>query len=191
MRTKSQGNEVILSTYLHPNLIRTTPLLMEFCLSKFKTKINQVKSKHHLLQDTFTNLHETNNQIVPNLFNVYQLFATTGVTIIVALFLSLFNTMFLRLVFYITELHKIQVKSQLSFSKSPKQNEHQFYQIKSGITECLKNQVKLFLSKSQLCISDAQASQLTICSMLLQMSSDVPPALSCACLRLGPCSSCI
>ena len=94
MRTKSQGNEVILSTYLHPNLIRTTPLLIEFCLSKFKTKINQVKSKHHLLQDTFTNLHETNNQIVPNLFNIYQLFATTGVTIIVALFLSLFNTMF-------------------------------------------------------------------------------------------------
>ena len=94
MRTKSQGNEVILSTYLHPNLIRTTPLLIEFCLSKFKTKINQVKSKHHLLQDTFTNLHETNNQIVPNLFNVYQLFATIVVTIIVALFLSLFNTVF-------------------------------------------------------------------------------------------------
>ena len=41
MRTKSQGNEVILSTYYHPNLIRTTPLLIEFCLSKFKTK-NQV-----------------------------------------------------------------------------------------------------------------------------------------------------
>ena len=94
MRTKSQGNEVILFTYLHPNLIRTTPLLIEFCLSKFKTKINQVKSKHHLLQDTFTNLHDTNNQIVPNLFNIYQLFATTGVTIIVPLFLSLFNTVF-------------------------------------------------------------------------------------------------
>ena len=64
----------------------------------------------------------------------------------------------MHLVFYITELHKIQVRSQLNFSKSPKQNEHQFYKIKSGITECLKNQVKLFLSKSQLCISDAQAS---------------------------------
>ena len=113
MRTKSQGNEVILSTYLHPNLIRTTPLLIKFCLSKFKTKINQVKSKHHLLQDTFTNLHETNNQIVPNLFNIYQLFATivvTIITIIVALFLSLLYTMSLHLVFYITELHKIQVR---------------------------------------------------------------------------------
>ena len=31
LETKSQGNEVILSTYLHPNLIRTTPLLIEFC----------------------------------------------------------------------------------------------------------------------------------------------------------------
>ena len=40
MRTKSQGNEVILSTYYHPNLIRTTPLLINFCLSKFKTKNN-------------------------------------------------------------------------------------------------------------------------------------------------------
>ena len=38
MRTKSQGNEVILSTYYHSNLIRTTPLLIEFLLSKFKTK---------------------------------------------------------------------------------------------------------------------------------------------------------
>ena len=38
MRTKSQGNEVILSTYYHSNLIRTTPLLIEFWLSKFKTK---------------------------------------------------------------------------------------------------------------------------------------------------------
>ena len=119
MRTKSQGNEVILSTYYHSNLIRTTPLLIKFCLSKFKTKINQVKLKHHLLQDTFTILHETNNQsIVPNLFNVYQLFATTGVTIIEALFLSLLYTMFTHLVFYITELHKIQVRSQLNFSKS-------------------------------------------------------------------------
>ena len=62
MRTKSQGNEVILSTYYHSNLIRTTPLLIEFCLSKFKTKINQVKLKHHLLQDTFTVVHKTNNQ---------------------------------------------------------------------------------------------------------------------------------
>ena len=113
MRTKSQGNEVILSTYWHPNLIRTTPLLIEFCLSKFKTKINKVKLQH-LLQDTFTILHETNNQsIVPNLFNIYQLFATivvTIITIIVALFLSLLYTMFLRLVFYITQLHKIQVR---------------------------------------------------------------------------------
>ena len=40
MRTKSQGNEVTLSTYYHSNLIRTTPLLIEFLLSKFKTKIN-------------------------------------------------------------------------------------------------------------------------------------------------------
>ena len=64
--------------------------------------------------------------MIPNLFNVYQLFATTGVTIIVALFLSLFNTMFTHLVFYITELHKIQVRSQLNFSKSPKQSECQF-----------------------------------------------------------------
>ena len=95
MRTKSQGNEVILSTYYHSNLIRTTPLLIEFCLSKFKTKINQVKLKHHLLQDIFTIVHETNNQsLVPNLFNVYQLFATIGVTIIVTLFLSLLYTMF-------------------------------------------------------------------------------------------------
>ena len=30
VRTKSQGNEVILSTYYHSNLIRTTPLLIEF-----------------------------------------------------------------------------------------------------------------------------------------------------------------
>ena len=126
MRTKSQGNEVILSTYYHSNLIRTTPLLIKFCLSKFKTKINQVKLKHHLLQDTFTILHKTNNQLVPNLFNICQLFATIGVTIIVALFLSLLNTMFTSLVFYITELHKIQVRSQLNFSKSPKQNEQQF-----------------------------------------------------------------
>ena len=62
MRTKSQGNEVILSTYYHSNLIRTTPLLIKFCLSKFKTKINEVKLKHHLLQDTFTVVHKTNNQ---------------------------------------------------------------------------------------------------------------------------------
>ena len=94
IRTKSQGNEVILSTYYHSNLIRTTPLLIEFCLSKFKTKINQVKLKHHLLQDTFTVVHKTNNQLVPNLFNVYQLFVTIGVPIIVALFLSLLHTMF-------------------------------------------------------------------------------------------------
>ena len=33
MRTKSQGNEVILSTYYHSNLIRTTPLLIEFLLT--------------------------------------------------------------------------------------------------------------------------------------------------------------
>ena len=38
IRTKSQGNEVILSPYYHSNLIRTTPLLIDFCLSKFKTK---------------------------------------------------------------------------------------------------------------------------------------------------------
>ena len=66
----------------------------------------------------------------PNLLNICQLFATIGVTIIVAfmaLFLSLFNTMFTHLVFYITEPHKIQVRSQLNFSKSLKQNEHQFY----------------------------------------------------------------
>ena len=68
MRTKSQGNEVILSTYYHSNLIRTTLLLIKFYLSKFKTKINEVKLKHHLLQDTFTIVHETNNQLlVPNL----------------------------------------------------------------------------------------------------------------------------
>ena len=119
MRTKSQGNEVILSTYLHPNLIRTTPLLIEFCLSKFKTKINQVKSKHHLLQDTFTNLHETNNQIVLNLFNVYQLFATTGVTIIVALFLSLFNTMFTLLTSSLLHYRTSQNTSQVSQSTFP------------------------------------------------------------------------
>ena len=122
MRTKSQGNEVILSTYYHSNLIRTTPLLIEFCLSKFKTKINQVKLKHHLLQDTFTILHETNNQsIVPNLFNIYQLFATIGVTIIVALFLSLLYTMFnvqtSSLLHYRTPQNTSQV-SQLNFSKS-------------------------------------------------------------------------
>ena len=105
---------MILSTYLHPNLIRTAPLLIEFCLSKFKTKINQVKSKHHLLQDTFTNLHETNNQIVPNLFNVYQLFATTGVTIIVALFLSLFNTMFTVLTSSLLHYRTSQNTSQVS-----------------------------------------------------------------------------
>ena len=33
-----QGNEVILSTYYHSNLIRTTPLLIESLLSKFKTQ---------------------------------------------------------------------------------------------------------------------------------------------------------
>ena len=38
MRTKSQGNEVILSTNNHSNLIRTTPLLIKSLLSKFKTK---------------------------------------------------------------------------------------------------------------------------------------------------------
>ena len=119
MRTKSQGNEVILSTYLHPNLIRTTPLLIKFFLSKFKTKINQVKSKHYLLQDTFTNLHETNNQIVPNLFNVYQLFATTGVTIIVALFLSLFNTMFTVLTSSLLHYRTSQNTSQVSQSTFP------------------------------------------------------------------------
>ena len=48
--------------------------------------------------------------MIPNLFNVCQLFATIGVTIIVALFLSLLYTMFTCLVFYITELHKIQVR---------------------------------------------------------------------------------
>ena len=40
---KVSRNEVILSTYLHPNLIRTMPLLIEFCVSKFKTKINQIR----------------------------------------------------------------------------------------------------------------------------------------------------
>ena len=63
---------MILSTYYHSNLIRTTPLLIEFLLSKFKTKINLVKLQQ-LLQDTFTIVHETNNQsLVPNLFNVKQ-----------------------------------------------------------------------------------------------------------------------
>ena len=65
----------------------------------------------------------------PNLFNIYQLFATIGVTILVALFLSLLYTMFnvhtSSLLHYRTSQNTSQV-SQLNFSKSPKQNEHQF-----------------------------------------------------------------
>ena len=57
MRTKSQGNEVILSTYLHPNLIRTTPLLIKFCLPKIQNpKSIKLNQNHHLLQDTFNKL---------------------------------------------------------------------------------------------------------------------------------------
>ena len=50
---------------------------------------------------------------------------------------------------YITELHKIKVSflSQKPFQVSM-QNEFQFYLIKPGITNCIFNPVKLFLSKS-------------------------------------------
>ena len=126
MRTKSQGNEVIMSTYLHPTLIRTTPLLIKFCLSKFKTKINQVKSKHHLLQDTFTNLHETNNQIVfkpvqclPIVCNNWSYNNCSIVPFPVQ-----YNVLTSSLLHYRTSQNTSQVS--VNFSKSPKQNEHQF-----------------------------------------------------------------
>ena len=126
----------------------------------------------------------------PNLLNVCQLFATIGVTIIVAfmaLFLSLFNTMFTHLVFYITELHKIQVRSQLNFSKSLKQNEHVllnkiwYYRLPKKSSQVVSEQI-LTLHFKYPSFSH---------SMLLQMSSDVLSVLSWACLRLGPCGSCI
>ena len=87
--------------------------------------------------------------MIPNLFNICQLFAIIGVTIIVALFLFpvVYNVHMSGLLHDRTSQNTSQV-CQLNFSKSPKQNEHQSYLIKSGITECIRNQVKLFLSKS-------------------------------------------
>ena len=64
---------------------------------------------------------QSKSTLVPNLFNVCQLFVTIGVTIIVALFLPLFNTLFTVLMFsflhYRTSQNTSQV-SQLNFSKS-------------------------------------------------------------------------
>ena len=96
------------------------------------------------------------------LFSVCNNWSYNNCSIVPSLFH--FTVLTFSLLHYSTELHYTKYKSGFSanLSKSPKQNEHQFYKIKSGITECIRNQVKLFLSKSKLCISNAQAFQLTI-----------------------------
>ena len=56
MRTKSQGNEVILSTYYHSNLIRTTPLLIKFFLSKIQNQ-KSIKLSYNIYYKTHSQLH--------------------------------------------------------------------------------------------------------------------------------------
>ena len=110
MKTKSQGNEVILSIYYHSNLIRTTALLI-------KTKINQVKLQH-LLQNTFTILHETNNQsIVPNPLMSNNCYNNCS---IVPFPCSMFNVHTSSPLHYRTSQNQSQ-DSQLNLSNSPMQ----------------------------------------------------------------------
>ena len=102
------------SVHLITSLIRTTPLLIEFCVSKFKTKVNQVKLTPFITRHIHKLTWDQQSTLVPNLFNVYQLFATTGVTIIVALFFSLFNVHVSSLLHYRTSQNTFQV-SQPTF----------------------------------------------------------------------------
>ena len=82
MRTKSKGNEVILSTFNHSTLNKNNTTTHS-TLNKNNTTTHRVQivkiqnqksiklSYNLLLQDTFTIVHETNNQsLVPNLYNV-------------------------------------------------------------------------------------------------------------------------
>ena len=64
---KVSRNEVILSTYYHYNLIRTTPLLIEFWLSKFKTK-NQLSYNIYYKTHSQLYMRPTNQSLVPNLW---------------------------------------------------------------------------------------------------------------------------
>ena len=71
MRTKAQGNEVILSTFNHSTLNKNNTTTHRVQIVKIQNQKSIKLSYNHLLQDTFTIVHETNNQsIVPNLYNV-------------------------------------------------------------------------------------------------------------------------
>ena len=157
-----------------------------------KPKINQVRLKTPFITRTHSQTYMRPtikiNFKIPNLFNICQLFATIGVTIIVALFLPYFNSLLFSLLHYNTELHKMQVRSQLTFPKFPKQNEHQFYKIKSGITECFKKPSQV-VSEQILTLYFKRPSFLSY--SMLQMSSDVSSVFSTASLRLGACGPCI
>ena len=70
MRTKSQGNEVILSTF-NTSLNKNNTTTHQVQIIKIQNQKSIKLSYNHLLQDTFTIVHETTNQsIVPNLYNV-------------------------------------------------------------------------------------------------------------------------
>ena len=56
MRTKSQGNKVILSTYYHSNLIRTTPLLIESFFVKIQNQ-KSIKLSYNIYYKTHSQLY--------------------------------------------------------------------------------------------------------------------------------------
>ena len=124
MRTKSQGNEVILSTYYHSNLIRTTPLLIEFCQN---SKQKSTKLSYNIYYKTHSQLYmrPTINPIVPNLHNVCQLTVTITAGIVPFPFVLLCKN-----------VHSFTLQNftnpKLAFSvynlsKPQMQSEHQFY----------------------------------------------------------------
>ena len=116
MRTKSQGNEVILSIYYHSNLVRTTPLLIKFLLSKFKTK-------NHLSYNIY---YKTHSQFYmrPTINQQFQTCERlTTITTIIALFLSL-------VMFY------VQASIHLHYRTS--QNQNQFSQFKTFLNSKCK-----------------------------------------------------
>ena len=124
MRTKPQGNEVILSTYYHSNLIRTTSLLIEFLLSKFKTK-NQLS--YNIYYKTHSQLY-----IRPTINHKFQTCATFNnyCTIIVALsnhFQCSFPLLYSS-IHSITLQNSTKLKSAFSVKpfQIPMQNEYQF-----------------------------------------------------------------
>ena len=147
--TKSQGNEVILFSYYHSNLIRTTQLLIEFLLSKFKTK------NHLSYVITFITRHIHNCTWDQQSINSSKPVECLTITITIAMFLSLYYVQVSIPLHYRTSQNQSQL-SQFKTFQIPNAkwtpvliNKIWYYKMHQESSQIVSEQI-------QLCISDTQ-----------------------------------